>query len=169
MCIRDRGATVPPVPSRNRRIGEFLKELRLAEGRGTGIPKIYRKMNENGSPRPIFEFDESRTYFRVILPAHPQYVVIHALRESAHLWAAGERQRAIENLEEAASRAANSGALVAQMIEYHAFLGNARAAERLFASVRSDATMMDAHLPFIAMARYYLDIGEPLKLSLIHI
>ncbi len=32
------GAPVPPVPSRNRRIGEFLKELRLAEGRGTGIP-----------------------------------------------------------------------------------------------------------------------------------
>ena len=27
---------VPPVPARNRRIGEFLKELRLAEGRGTG-------------------------------------------------------------------------------------------------------------------------------------
>lgn len=154
------GATVPPVPSRNRRIGEFLKELRLAEGRGTGIPKIYRKMNENGSPRPIFEFDESRTYFRVILPAHPQYVVIHALRESAHLWAAGERQRAVENLEQAVSQAVNSGALVAQLIEYHASLGNVHAAERLFASVQSGAPMMDAHLPFLAMAKHYLDRSE---------
>ena len=33
--------TEPPVPARNRRIGEFLKELKLAEGRGTGLPKIY--------------------------------------------------------------------------------------------------------------------------------
>ncbi len=95
------GAQIPPVPNRNRRIGEFLKELRLAEGRGTGIPKIRRKMSENGSPEPVFEFDEARSYFRVILPAHPQYVVIHAIRESAHLWAVGERQRALANLEAA--------------------------------------------------------------------
>lgn len=37
------GGIVPPVQSRNRRIGEFLKELNLAEGRGTGIPKIRRQ------------------------------------------------------------------------------------------------------------------------------
>lgn len=43
-------APMPPVPARNRRIGEYLKELRLAEGRGTGIPKIRRSMEENGSP-----------------------------------------------------------------------------------------------------------------------
>ena len=48
---------VPPVPARNRRIGEFLKELRLAESRGTGLPKIRRKMQENGSPEPRFDFD----------------------------------------------------------------------------------------------------------------
>ena len=29
---------------RNRRIGEFLKELRLTEGRGTGIPTVLRAM-----------------------------------------------------------------------------------------------------------------------------
>lgn len=62
---------VPPIPARNRRIGEFLKELRLAEGRGTGLPKIRRSMEENGSPEPQFDFDEGRTYFRVTLPAHP--------------------------------------------------------------------------------------------------
>jgi ATP-dependent DNA helicase RecG len=64
----------PPVPARNRRIGEFLKELRLAEGRGTGLPKIRRSMAENGSPPPDFDFDAGRTYFRVTLPAHPEYV-----------------------------------------------------------------------------------------------
>ncbi len=159
------GASVPPVPSRNRRIGEFLKELRLAEGRGTGIPKIYRKMNENGSPRPIFEFDESRTYFRVILPAHPQYIVIHALRESAHLWAIGERQQAIRNLEIAASRAIFSGALVAQLIEYHGSLGNIQAAESIFAQIQTETPLMDAHLPFIAIAKLYLDRNNPKKAS----
>jgi len=70
------------IPYRNRRIGKFFKELKLAEGRGTGISKIYRKMKENGSPAPIFEFDElSRTYFKIVLFAHPQYIVIQALKK----------------------------------------------------------------------------------------
>lgn len=59
------------VPARNSRIGEFLKELRLAEGRGTGLPKIRRRMKENGSPAPEFDYDDARSYFRVTLPAHP--------------------------------------------------------------------------------------------------
>lgn len=57
---------------RNRRIGEFLKELDLTEGRATGIPKILRAMRENGSPVPEFETDDDRTYFMIRLPAHPQ-------------------------------------------------------------------------------------------------
>ena len=55
---------------RNRRIGEFLKELDLAEGRSTGVPKILRTMRKNGSPPPSFETDEDRTWFLVRLPAH---------------------------------------------------------------------------------------------------
>ena len=55
---------------RNRRIGEFLKELDLAEGRATGIPKILRAMRQNGSPVPVFESDEDRTWFLVRLPVH---------------------------------------------------------------------------------------------------
>jgi len=57
---------------RNRRIGEFLKELDLTEGRSTGIPKILRAMRENGSPAPEFETDHDHSYFLVRLPAHPQ-------------------------------------------------------------------------------------------------
>lgn len=115
---------VPPVQSRNRRIGEFLKELDLAEGRGTGIPKIRRKMKENGSPEPKFEFDKEKTYFRVILPAHPQYVVIHSIRNSAHLWATGDKKSALANLEQALSKVPTSGALIGQLIEYKAGQGD---------------------------------------------
>ncbi|MDR1024755.1 MAG: putative DNA binding domain-containing protein [Treponema sp.] len=63
---------MPPLPARNRRIGEFLKELKLAEGRSTGLPKLYRAMADNGSAPPLFDFDEDRSYFRLTLPAHPR-------------------------------------------------------------------------------------------------
>lgn len=53
---------------RNRRIGEFLKELELSEGRGTGIPKILESMRANGSPEPVFETDDRRSSFLVRLP-----------------------------------------------------------------------------------------------------
>jgi ATP-dependent DNA helicase RecG len=65
---------MPAVPSRNRRIGEFLKELRFAEAKGTGLRKIFSAMAQNGSPPPRFEFDEQRTYFSAILEAHPASV-----------------------------------------------------------------------------------------------
>ena len=58
---------------RNRRIGEFLKELDLAQGRSTGVPKILRAMHNNGSPVPRFETDDDRTWFLVRLPAHPSF------------------------------------------------------------------------------------------------
>ncbi len=54
---------------RNRRIGDFLKELHLTEGRGTGFPIIYNSMKQNGSPEPVFETDEQCTYFLTVLPA----------------------------------------------------------------------------------------------------
>ena len=56
---------------RNRRIGEFLKELELTEGRSTGVPKILKAMTANGSPRPLFETDDDRLAFVIRLPAHP--------------------------------------------------------------------------------------------------
>ncbi len=59
---------------RNRRIGEFLKELKLTEGRSTGIPKIIRSMNNNGSPKPIFDTDDERTYFKVELCINDNFI-----------------------------------------------------------------------------------------------
>lgn len=59
---------------RNRRIGEFLKELNLTEGRSTDIPKILRVMQANGSPMPVFESDDERSSFLIRLPIHPGFV-----------------------------------------------------------------------------------------------
>ena len=56
---------------RNRKIGGFLKELKLTEGRGTGLPIIHSSLEENGSPPPVFETDENNAYFLCILPTHP--------------------------------------------------------------------------------------------------
>jgi ATP-dependent DNA helicase RecG len=55
---------------RNRKLGDFFKELRLTEGRGTGIPLIRRSLEENGSPPPVFETDGDRNYFLCILKKH---------------------------------------------------------------------------------------------------
>ena len=52
---------------RNRRVGDFLKELNLTEGRGTGIQTIYAKSKVNGSPMPVFETDDDLNYFLVTL------------------------------------------------------------------------------------------------------
>ena len=60
---------------RNRRIGEFLKELHLTEGRNTGFQKIIRALKANGSPMPVFETDEERTYFLTTISIHPDFLV----------------------------------------------------------------------------------------------
>jgi ATP-dependent DNA helicase RecG len=65
------GRQTPQVPARNRRIGEFFKEVRLTELRSSGIFKIRNAMATNGSPPPRFEFDQDRSYFTVVLPVHP--------------------------------------------------------------------------------------------------
>ena len=61
---------------RNRRIGEFLKELEMTEGRSAGIPVIHDAMAKNGSPPPRFETDKGRAYFLVELPIHPLFVPV---------------------------------------------------------------------------------------------
>jgi len=70
---------------RNRRIGEFLKELDLAEGRSTGIPKIFHVMAENGSPPPEVEIDEDRTSFLIRLPVHPAAIPEHEGEVTPHV------------------------------------------------------------------------------------
>ena len=113
-------ARVPPAPARNRRIGEFLKELRLAEGRLTGLPKVFNAMKANGSPTPCFDFDEKRTYFRATLPAHPEYSAISALRDAAHLRVLGQNEEANQRIESAWKSNRASAVLAVEMIRLYA-------------------------------------------------
>jgi ATP-dependent DNA helicase RecG len=152
-----RECRVPPVPARNRRIGEFLKDLRLAEGRGTGIPKIQRKMSENGSPYAQFDFDSDRTYFRVILPVHPRYQTIHAIREAAHLWSIGEKRQSIALLKRAFEKQPSSGALANQIVEYAAAQGDIEYALQVVATFEKQVNRTEASLPFLTLARLFLD------------
>ena len=55
---------------RNRRLGDFLKELDLTEGRSTGVPTIQEKLADNGSPRATFETTEDRLTFLIHIPIH---------------------------------------------------------------------------------------------------
>ena len=55
---------------RNRRLGEYLKELDMTEGRSTGIPTIQNVLENNGSPRATVVTDEDRTFFRITIPCH---------------------------------------------------------------------------------------------------
>ncbi len=55
---------------RSRRVGDFLKELHLTEGRNTGMRKMLNALRRNGSPDPVFETDEGRLYFLVTIYAH---------------------------------------------------------------------------------------------------
>ena len=109
-------AEIPTVPARNRRIGEFLKKLRLAEGWHTGLSKVFRSMESNGSPLPRFDFDEMRTYFRATLPAHPEYVALSAVSDAAYLRAAGEPEDALRRIESAWMSNHASEVLASEMI-----------------------------------------------------
>lgn len=59
---------------RNRRIGEFLKEMHLTEGRNTGFRKILNALERNGSPKPIFETDPERLSFSSTIMIHPAFI-----------------------------------------------------------------------------------------------
>ena len=59
---------------KNRRLGDFLKELGLTEGRATGIPTIQAALEANGSPRATIETNNDRTYFLIDIPCHPTFI-----------------------------------------------------------------------------------------------
>lgn len=59
---------------RNRRIGDFLKDMHMTEGRSTGFPKIYQAVRRNNSPMPVFETDEKNSYFLATMPIHQAFI-----------------------------------------------------------------------------------------------
>ena len=58
---------------RNRRIGEFLKEIDLSEKKSTGITKVLQTLKTNGSPLPEFETDNERNYLIVTIRPHEAF------------------------------------------------------------------------------------------------
>ncbi len=129
-------ASVPPTRPRNPRIGEFLKQLGLAEEWLTGLPRIYRSMEENGSPRPRFDFDPDRTWFRATLPAHPEYAAISALRDAAYLRTVGEIEDAFRRVRDSWRANPASAVLAVEMIRLHAERDDPEAAEAVFTRFR---------------------------------
>lgn len=81
---------------RNRRIGDFLKELKLIEGRNTGFPNAINALNNNGSGTLKFDMDENRGYLSVTIPIHPYFISTSAISEKEKLY----REKILEVLKE---------------------------------------------------------------------
>ena len=141
-------AEVAPVPARNRRIGEFLKELGLAEGRLSGLRKVFQAMKANGSQPPRFDFDETRTYFRATLPAHPEYAALSALRDAAHLRALGDDREAFRRLESAWTSNPASAVLASEMIRAYARSREIDRAEEVLKTFEAQGT--ESAVPHVA-------------------
>jgi ATP-dependent DNA helicase RecG len=56
---------------RNLKLGDWLKNLRLAEKYATGIPTMVNSLKVNGSPKPILSTDVDRSHFLVVIRIHP--------------------------------------------------------------------------------------------------
>ena len=153
----EEGAEFPSVPARNRRIGDFLKELRLCETRGTGIPKIRRELRKIGSPPPEFRFDEGRTYFEITLPTHRE----HVLEQVATMMSTGRASDALGPLRRAFARQPGFLDLTERLVECEIELGHledARAALRTFS--RNMEENQDRPGPFFTAARMLIDRGH---------
>jgi len=117
-------------------------------------------MEDNGSLPPRFDFDQNhRSYFRVILPAHPEYIAIGALRDAAYLQATGDEQRALARIREAWEAYPTSALLAASLIREYAERQDLEAARNVHD--RSAAARVPGYAGVAtAMADAYLDAGR---------
>jgi ATP-dependent DNA helicase RecG len=74
-------------------------------------------MRENGSPPPEFEFDAGRTFFRVTLPAHPEYLALTALQDFAYRKATGDDSGALASLQTAYEQQPHLASLALALVE----------------------------------------------------
>lgn len=97
---------------RNRRIGEFLKEMHLTEGRNTGFRKILNALERNGSPKPIFETDSERLSFCTTLLIHPEFLKqIEGVNEGVNAGLSDKEQMVLDAIKR------NSSTSVAKMVK----------------------------------------------------
>ncbi|MCY4638534.1 MAG: putative DNA binding domain-containing protein [Acidobacteria bacterium] len=156
-------AQVRAAPARNRRIGEFLKELGLAEGRLSGLPKVFRAMEENGSPAPSFDFDEQRTFFQATLPAHPEYGALSALRDAAHLRALGDQEEAVRRIESAWASNPASAILAREMIRSYGQGGEIGRAEDVLETFEAQGPASAASHVANTLVDVLLEAGDKRK------
>lgn len=133
----------PQIPPRNPRIGELFKETGLAEKRLTGLDKIYRAMDRNGSPPPEFFFDEERTFFQARLLAHPWQGAAAAVRKASELRAVGLAGAALDAIESAWRADPTSSVLAEELVRQCVALGNPDRAEPVIAAVLDADTKSD--------------------------
>lgn len=69
---------------RNRRLGDFLKELNLTEGRATGIPTIQKHLKLNGSRGATIQTDEERSYFLITIPCRAD-MIEQNVQQNSHI------------------------------------------------------------------------------------
>ena len=118
---------------RNRRIGEFLKELHLTEGRNTGFKKILDAIRDNGSPLPEFETDDDRSYFITRIHVHEAF-----LQNDANDGIKAEND---------GIKAENDGINEAVLNRLHSFGGaRRRIAERILTIVISNPNVTNAEI-----------------------
>jgi ATP-dependent DNA helicase RecG len=55
---------------RNLKLGDWLRNIRLAEKYATGIPTILSALEKNGSPKPLFWTDDNKSEFLVTIKIH---------------------------------------------------------------------------------------------------
>ena len=133
-------AGIGAVPARNRRIGEILKELRLTEGRLSGLPKVFQAMEANGSPTPQFDFDQERTFFQATLWAHREYAALSAARDAAYLRSVGLDEEALRRVESSWRADQGSAFLGAELIREYVVRGDAARAEEVLAVIESQGS-----------------------------
>ena len=90
---------------RNRRLGEFFKELELTEGRATGIPTIQRQLKNNGSPRARIETDTERSFFMIEIPCKEEMVGMMSLDSNQSANKSGTSLEQVETVLNAAKTA----------------------------------------------------------------
>lgn len=83
---------------RNIRLGEWLKNLRLAEKYATGIPTIIDALKNNDSPAPILLTDDVRSFFLAIFKIHPDTPQNSSteIKEIEHITLSGLQQSILE-------------------------------------------------------------------------
>ena len=110
---------------RNRRIGEFLKELDITEARNTGYSVILGATKANGSPKPILETNTHRDYFTFILPIHEMF-----LKSDAET----VRELNVTDSVEGVNEGVNEGETVIQILLHEPFLSDPTLSINCFAT-----------------------------------